>query len=84
MLADDNAVIEVAVIPGDNRETEPKVARSVNRIELKSGNPDSLLIWAQKLAQQCPVFLNLVSKAEQVFSGRRNQMAHARAVENAG
>ncbi|HEV8078231.1 MAG TPA: CYTH domain-containing protein [Marinobacter sp.] len=82
MLADDNAVIEVAVDTGN------VIANGQNRdlceieFELKSGNPNSLLIWAQKLAQQCPVFLNLVSKAEQGYFLADVPEASARAMGN--
>lgn len=84
MLADHNAVIEVAVDTGN------VIANGQNRdlceieFELKSGNPDSLLIWAQKLAQQCPVFLNLVSKAEQGYFLADVAKASARAIGSAG
>lgn len=84
MLADDNAVIEVAVDTGEIIANGQSRALCEIEFELKSGNPDSLLIWAQKLAQQCPVFLNLVSKAEQGYFLADAPMAHARAVENAG
>lgn len=67
MLADDNAVIEVAVDIGEIIANGQTRALCEIEFELKSGNPDSLLIWAKKLAQQCPVFLNLVSKAEQGY-----------------
>jgi len=67
MLADNNAVIEVAVDTGQIIANGQSRALCEIEFELKSGNPDSLLIWAQKLAQHCPVFLNLVSKAEQGY-----------------
>ena len=35
--------------------------------ELTSGDPSRLLVGAERLAQQCPVFLNLISKAEQGY-----------------
>ncbi|HLV77812.1 MAG TPA: CYTH domain-containing protein [Marinobacter sp.] len=35
--------------------------------ELKTGEPDELIRWAKALAGQVPVFLNLVSKAEQGY-----------------
>jgi inorganic triphosphatase YgiF len=82
MLADDNAVIEVAVDTGEIIASGQSRALCEIEFELKSGNPGSLLIWAQKLAQQCPVFLNLVSKAEQGYFLANAPMAHARAVES--
>jgi triphosphatase len=84
MLADDNAVIEVAVDTGEIIANGRSRDLCEVEFELKSGNPDNLLIWAQKLAQHCPVFLNLVSKAEQGYFLADAPMAHARAVENAG
>lgn len=84
MLADDNAVIEVAVDTGEIIANGQSRALCEIEFELKSGNPDSLLIWAQKLAQQCPVFLNLVSKAEQGYFLADESMATARAIESAG
>jgi len=82
MLADNNAVIEVAVDTGQIIANGQSRALCEIEFELKSGNPDSLLTWAQKLAQHCPVFLNLVSKAEQGYFLANAPMAHARAVEN--
>jgi inorganic triphosphatase YgiF len=84
MLADDNAVIEVVVDTGEIIAGGQSRGLCEIEFELKSGNPSSLLIWAQKLAQQCPVFLNLVSKAEQGYFLANAPMARARAVENAG
>jgi inorganic triphosphatase YgiF len=84
MLADNNAVIEVAVDTGQIIANGQSRALCEIEFELKSGNPDSLLTWAQKLAQHCPVFLNLVSKAEQGYFLANAPMAYARAVENAG
>jgi inorganic triphosphatase YgiF len=84
MLADDNAVIEVAVDTGEVIANGQNRALCEIEFELRSGNPDSLLIWVQKLAQQCPVFLNLVSKAEQGYFLADESMANARAIENAG
>jgi len=82
MLADNNAVIEVAVDTGQIIANGQSRALCEIEFELKSGNPDSLLIWAQKLAQHCPVFLNLVSKAEQGYFLANAPMAHARAAES--
>jgi inorganic triphosphatase YgiF len=82
MLADASAVIEVAVDIGEILANGQSRDLCEIELELKSGSPDSLLIWAQKLAQQCPVFLNLVSKAEQGYFLADEPMATARAVEN--
>ena len=82
MLADDNAVIEVAVDTGEIIANGQSRALCEIEFELKSGNPSSLLVWAQKLAQQCPVFLNLVSKAEQGYFLADESLATARAIES--
>jgi inorganic triphosphatase YgiF len=82
MLADDNAVIEVAVDTGEIIANGQSRALCEVEFELKSGNADSLLVWAQKLAQQCPVFLNLVSKAEQGYFLADESLATARAIES--
>ncbi|MFL1405797.1 CYTH domain-containing protein [Marinobacter sp. M1N3S26] len=37
-------------------------------LELKQGAPDTLLDWSRALAAQVPVFLNLISKAEQGYA----------------
>jgi inorganic triphosphatase YgiF len=82
MLADEHAVIEVAVDTGEIIANGQSRALCEIEFELKSGNPSSLLIWAQKLAQQCPVFLNLVSKAEQGYFLADESVATARAIES--
>jgi inorganic triphosphatase YgiF len=67
MLDDGQALIECAVDSGSviaGGKTRP--LHEVE-FELKSGNPERLMFWAQRLAQACPVFLNLVSKAEQGY-----------------
>ena len=67
MLNTGEAVIEVAVDSGE--VAGGNEARSLHEVEfeLKSGNPTSLMIWAAALAREVPVFLNLVSKAEQGY-----------------
>ena len=67
MIDDGKAVIECAldsgaVIAGQQHRPLYEV-----EFELKSGNPQRLLVWAERLAQQCPVFVNLTSKAEQGY-----------------
>lgn len=67
MLDDGEALIECsvdsgAVIAGEHHRPLYEV-----EFELKAGNPDRLLVWAKRLAQVCPVFLNLISKAEQGY-----------------
>ncbi|MCK0165086.1 CYTH domain-containing protein [Marinobacter sp. S6332] len=82
MLDDGDAVIECAldegVIAGGGRE---KPLHEVE-FELVSGDPKRLLIWAERLAQQCPVFLNLISKAEQGYYLAGIHMVGSAVVEN--
>lgn len=67
MIRRDDAEVEVALdsgtVAGGGR-TEP-----LNEVEfeLKSGNPAILMSLARELAEKVPVFLNLVSKAEQGY-----------------
>ncbi|MBJ6138741.1 CYTH domain-containing protein [Marinobacter litoralis] len=67
MLNTANAVIEVAVDAGEI--TGGGGARPLHEVEfeLKSGNSESLIVWASALSREVPVFLNLVSKAEQGY-----------------
>lgn len=67
MLCEGEGIIEAAIdqgaiVAGGRR-------RSLNEVEfeLKSGDPASLLAHALDLASEVPVFLNLVSKAEQGY-----------------
>lgn len=62
-----DAVIEVAVdlgliLAGENRRELCEI-----EFELKSGNPAHLLSGARALASRVPVFLNVLSKAEQGY-----------------
>ncbi|MBR9871036.1 MAG: CYTH domain-containing protein [Gammaproteobacteria bacterium] len=67
MLNTAGSVIEVAVDSGEIAGRG--AARPLHEVEfeLKSGNSESLMIWAAALAREVPVFLNLVSKAEQGY-----------------
>ncbi|MFV8572386.1 CYTH domain-containing protein [Marinobacter sp. SBS5] len=67
MLNTADAVIEVAVDFGEI--VGSGCARPLHEVEfeLKSGAPSSLMVWATALAREVPVFLNLVSKAEQGY-----------------
>lgn len=67
MLDDGEAVIECAVDEGLIVAGTHEIPLHEVEFELKSGDPSRLLIWAERLAQQCPVFLNLTSKAEQGY-----------------
>ncbi|RBP29113.1 CYTH domain-containing protein [Marinobacter pelagius] len=67
MIRREDAEVEVALDSGtvaSRGRTEP-----LNEVEfeLKSGNPAILMSLARELAEQIPVFLNLVSKAEQGY-----------------
>ncbi|MBD3640077.1 MAG: CYTH domain-containing protein [Marinobacter sp.] len=67
MIRRDGAEVEVALDSGaiaSGDRTEP-----LNEVEfeLKSGDPAILMSLAQELARRVPVFLNLVSKAEQGY-----------------
>ena len=67
ILKDGNNEIEVAVDSG--QILGGGQARPLHEVEfeLKAGNADCLMRQASKLAEQVPVFLNLVSKAEQGY-----------------
>lgn len=59
--------IEVAVDHGEVISGSAVRPLSEVEFELKKGDSAELVKWAIKLAQQVPVFLNLVSKAEQGY-----------------
>jgi inorganic triphosphatase YgiF len=66
-LEDEGDLIEVAVDSGSILAgTESRPLHEIE-FELKEGDGKSLTRWALNLAQQVPVFLNLVSKAEQGY-----------------
>ncbi|WP_298453327.1 CYTH domain-containing protein [uncultured Marinobacter sp.] len=67
MLDDGKAVIECAVDEGVIAAGRQEKLLHEVEFELVSGDPSRLLVWAEKLARQCPVFLNLISKAEQGY-----------------
>ncbi|MAO13667.1 CYTH domain-containing protein [Marinobacter sp.] len=67
MLETEDAVVEVAVDSGEIVGGGQSRALHEVEFELKSGNPASLMSWARMLADEVPVFLNLVSKAEQGY-----------------
>ncbi|NWN92719.1 CYTH domain-containing protein [Marinobacter adhaerens] len=67
MLDDGEAVIECAVDNGVIIACGQEKPLHEVEFELVSGDASRLLVWAEKLARQCPVFLNLVSKAEQGY-----------------
>jgi len=67
MLETADAVVEVAVDSGEIVGGGQSRALHEVEFELKSGNPAALMSWARMLADEVPVFLNLVSKAEQGY-----------------
>ena len=84
MLDDGEALIECAVdsgviIVGDHQKPLHEV-----EFELKSGDSSRLLVWADRLARHCPVFLNLISKAEQGYFLAGVRMPAPAIIENAG
>ncbi|WP_111498274.1 CYTH domain-containing protein [Marinobacter bohaiensis] len=67
MLDSEQASVECAldigrILAGDRHRPLAEV-----EFELKSGSSSALLAWAERLAQRVPLFLNLVSKAEQGY-----------------
>ncbi|SFM62445.1 CYTH domain-containing protein [Marinobacter zhejiangensis] len=67
MLDDGEAVIECAFDTGEIRSGRQSVPLCELEFELKSGDEARLLVWARKLAEQVPFFINLISKAEQGY-----------------
>lgn len=67
MIDDGEAIIECALDSGDVIAGQQRRPLNEVEFELKSGDPQRLLVWAARLAQECPVFLNLISKAEQGY-----------------
>jgi inorganic triphosphatase YgiF len=66
-LEDDHSVIEVAVDSGSIVTAEARRPLYEVEFELKQGDRSALHYWAAELAKSVPVFLNLVSKAEQGY-----------------
>lgn len=67
VLDDGEAVIECALDDGVVIAGDREIELHEVEFELKSGNPGRLLVWTRRLAETCPVFLNLISKAEQGY-----------------
>ncbi|GGC83459.1 CYTH domain-containing protein [Marinobacter halophilus] len=67
MLHTADAVIEVAVDSGEIVGGGQVRPLHEVEFELKDGKPEALMVWARALAREIPVFLNLVSKAEQGY-----------------
>lgn len=67
MLESGSSVIEVAVDCGEILGGGRSLPLHEVEFELKAGEPEDLMLWARELAREVPVFLNLVSKAEQGY-----------------
>nr|WP_100641301.1 CYTH domain-containing protein [Marinobacter salexigens] len=83
MLDDGEAVIECAVDEGVIVAGGQEKPLHEVEFELVSGDASRLLVWAEKLARRCPVFLNLISKAEQGYYLAGIHTAEPVAAENA-
>ncbi len=67
MLDDGSSLIECALDRGEIKSGDHRRTLNEVELELKGGSPDRLRVWAGWLASEVPVFLNLVSKAEQGY-----------------
>ena len=67
MVDQEDSVIEVAIDSGAIVAGGQSLPLNEIEFELKSGASSALLAWARRLADEVPVFLNLVSKAEQGY-----------------
>ncbi|TYC60378.1 CYTH domain-containing protein [Marinobacter sp. BW6] len=66
-LEEGQSVIEIAVDSGSVAGNDARWPLHEVEFELKSGDGRKLVAWALELAREVPVFLNLVSKAEQGY-----------------
>ncbi|MDI9246689.1 CYTH domain-containing protein [Marinobacter sp. CHS3-4] len=67
LLEDKNSLIEVAFDSGEILAGGDRQPLSEIEFELKQGQPVELLRWAGAVSKVVPVFLNMVSKAEQGY-----------------
>lgn len=67
-LEDTAALVECALDSGHIVAGERRRDLCELELELKGGDAAALLGWARKLAENVPVFLNLISKAEQGYA----------------
>lgn len=79
MIEQGESLIEVAIDSGDILAGGRSRPLSEIEFELKTGDAALLLAWARRLADEVPVFLNLVSKAEQGYylAGLYRPVVHA-------
>ncbi len=61
------SLIEVAIDSGQIIAGSQSCPLHEIEFELKAGDASSLLTWARRLADEVPVFLNVISKAEQGY-----------------
>jgi len=66
-LEEGQTSIEIAVDSGSVAGNDARWQLREVEFELKSGDGSKLVAWALELAREVPVFLNLVSKAEQGY-----------------
>ncbi|MBC7193114.1 CYTH domain-containing protein [Marinobacter sp.] len=66
-LEDGGSLIEIAVDSGSVAGNNARRPLHEVEFELKRGEGGTLVVWALELARQVPVFLNLLSKAEQGY-----------------
>ncbi|WP_372927281.1 CYTH domain-containing protein [Marinobacter sp.] len=67
MIEQGESLVEVAIDSGEIvAEGQSRPLHEIE-FELKAGSASALLTWARRLADEVPVFLNLVSKAEQGY-----------------
>ena len=67
MIEQGESLVEVAIDSGEIVADGQSRPLSGVEFELKAGDASLLLAWARRLADEVPVFLNLVSKAEQGY-----------------
>ncbi|WP_421841117.1 CYTH domain-containing protein [Marinobacter algicola] len=67
MIEQGESLVEVAIDSGEIVAGDQSRPLSEIEYELKAGDASLLLAWARRLADEVPVFLNLVSKAEQGY-----------------
>lgn len=67
MIEQGESLVEVAIDSGEIVAGDQSRPLSEIEFELKAGDASLLLAWARRLADEVPVFLNLVSKAEQGY-----------------
>ncbi len=68
MLTGKGATVECALDEGSIEAAQKVQDLCELELELKAGNAAALLGWARELAAQVPVFVNLISKAEQGYT----------------